>query len=419
MTATLEQQRPQRLVGLDAYRGLIMLAMASGGFAFPAVAKHFPDSPLWQSLGHQASHRPGSVARSGTSSSPRSCSWSAWCCPSRSPAVVPQGQSWARLFGHALLRSLVLIALAVFLSSTGTKTRQTNFIFTNVLAQIGLGYMVVFLLVGRSPRVQLATALAILAGYWLLFAAYPLPSPGFDRKGWDSRERAGSAGVLRSLGHEYKRRGGVRPLVPQPVPPARQRSVPVQRRGLRDAQLHTLDRHDDLRPSGGRGRAERAPRRWRRSGRWCWPGPSAWWPAPCSTSRSARSSSGSGPLRGPSTAPAGPLATGVLLRSGRRGGLAPLGVPAGRGRCQLDRHVRDVAALEAVRREHVADPPRHVLDPLATAPAVDRLVYERTGTHLDPRLFAGLYGPTVRRRVLLVLWLACLWMYRQRIFVKI
>ena len=56
------------------------------------------------------------------------------------------------------VRSLVLIALAVFLSSTGSKTRQTNFIFTNVLAQIGLGYMVVFLLAGRSPRVQLATA---------------------------------------------------------------------------------------------------------------------------------------------------------------------------------------------------------------------------------------------------------------------
>ena len=58
MTATLEKPRPQRLVGLDAYRGFIMLTMASSGFAFPQVAKHFPESPLWQTLGHQFQHLP-------------------------------------------------------------------------------------------------------------------------------------------------------------------------------------------------------------------------------------------------------------------------------------------------------------------------------------------------------------------------
>ena len=62
---------------------------------------------------------------------------------------------------------------------------------------------------------------------------------------------------------------------------------------------------------------------------------------------------------------------------GRRGGLSPLGLPAGRRRRQLDRHVRDVAALEAVRRQHAADPPGHVLDSAGHTPAVDRLVYER------------------------------------------
>src|SRR5438132_6681561 len=48
---------PPRLVSLDAYRGFIMLVMASGGLAIAQVAKdHFPDHPLWQFLAYQFDH---------------------------------------------------------------------------------------------------------------------------------------------------------------------------------------------------------------------------------------------------------------------------------------------------------------------------------------------------------------------------
>src|SRR5262249_10119712 len=57
---------------------------------------------------------------------------------------------------------------------------QTSYVFTNVLAQIGLGYTFVFLLLGRRPLVQFLVAVAILVGYWLLFAVYPLPGQDFD-----------------------------------------------------------------------------------------------------------------------------------------------------------------------------------------------------------------------------------------------
>jgi predicted acyltransferase len=41
-------------------------------------------------------------------------------------------------------------------------------------------------------------------------------------------------------------------------------------------------------------------------------------------------------------------------------------------------------------------------------------------THFGPDVFAGPYGPLVRAlSTLLVFWLACFWMYRQKIFVKI
>jgi predicted acyltransferase len=49
-----------------------------------------------------------------------------------------------------------------------------------VLTQIGLGYALVYVLLGRGLKVQLLAVIAVLAGYWLLFAAWPLPPAGYD-----------------------------------------------------------------------------------------------------------------------------------------------------------------------------------------------------------------------------------------------
>jgi len=92
-----------------------------------------------------------------------------------------RGQSFGRMFGHALARAMVLVLLAVFLTSAWS--RQTVLVFSNVLAQIGLGYPVVFLLAFARPRTQLPAAFGILLVYWLAFALYPLPPANFD---WQS-----------------------------------------------------------------------------------------------------------------------------------------------------------------------------------------------------------------------------------------
>jgi predicted acyltransferase len=89
-----------------------------------------------------------------------------------------RGQSFARMFGHSVYRALVLIALGIFLRSQARP--QTYFTFEDVLTQIGLGYVFLFLLAWTRPRVQWIAAGAILIGYWALFALYPLPPPGFD-----------------------------------------------------------------------------------------------------------------------------------------------------------------------------------------------------------------------------------------------
>jgi predicted acyltransferase len=57
---------------------------------------------------------------------------------------------------------------------------QTNFTFEDTLSQIGLGYPILFLLGFCRPRWQWTAFAAIVTGYWLAWALYPAPGPGFD-----------------------------------------------------------------------------------------------------------------------------------------------------------------------------------------------------------------------------------------------
>jgi len=85
---------------------------------------------------------------------------------------VALGESRGRIMAHAWTRSLLLILLGVFLSST--RAKETQWIFANVLSQIGLGYPFLALLAGRTLRTQVIAGAAVLAATWLLFALYPV-----------------------------------------------------------------------------------------------------------------------------------------------------------------------------------------------------------------------------------------------------
>jgi predicted acyltransferase len=91
---------------------------------------------------------------------------------------IARGQGFSRMLSHAVVRSLILIFLGIFLRSVGRP--QTNFTFEDTLTQIGLGYPFLFLLGFASSRNQWVSLGVLLAGYWALFALYPLPGPNFD-----------------------------------------------------------------------------------------------------------------------------------------------------------------------------------------------------------------------------------------------
>lgn len=164
-----------RLQSLDAYRGLIMVALAFNGFGLAATARnHLSDNPgsaFWQAVHHQFEHvewagggfwdliQPSFMFMVGVAM--------AFSYLKRQAA----GQSWTRMFGHAIVRSLVLVLLGIFLISNGRDS--TVWMLTNVLTQIGLGYPFLFLLWGRSPRVHAIAATGLLLGAWALYAFYP------------------------------------------------------------------------------------------------------------------------------------------------------------------------------------------------------------------------------------------------------
>jgi predicted acyltransferase len=166
----------KRLLSLDTYRGFLMLILASSGLQIPKVAAHFPDSAAWRFLRYEFDHPAW-----------RSCSFWDLIQPSFMFMVgvaVPysvasrraRGESSRRILVHALWRSLVLVLLGVFLSSSGRP--QTDWSFVNVLSQIGLGYTFLVLLEGRGVRVQLGAVVAILVGTWLCFVLYPVAGTG-------------------------------------------------------------------------------------------------------------------------------------------------------------------------------------------------------------------------------------------------
>ena len=80
-----------------------------------------------------------------------------------------EGQSRQRMLGHAISRSLILIFLGIFLTSSGPLTRWW---MTNVLTQMGLGYTFLFLLWGRTPKIQSLVTGAVLVFTWLIYVFY-------------------------------------------------------------------------------------------------------------------------------------------------------------------------------------------------------------------------------------------------------
>lgn len=166
-----------RNVAVDAYRGFVMFLMMAEVLRLAQVAAAYPGSWLINVLAYHQSH----VAWAGASLHDLiqpSFSLLVGVALPYSFARRVASDGFGKAFGHAVWRSLILIALGIFLRSVGRE--QTNFTFEDTLTQIGLGYPFLFLLAPRSTRTLWVALAAILGGYWLAWALYPVAGPGYD-----------------------------------------------------------------------------------------------------------------------------------------------------------------------------------------------------------------------------------------------
>jgi len=225
----------ERLLSLDVFRGIVMLLLVPdtiGGFSFYLMAERHPGEPIWDLLAPMFFHvrwtgmsvwdliMPAFVLMAGISMSYSYASRKA------------RGESESRILANAAFRVAALLTLHLTLSipvksnidylwplavlalglqlpreiaaiapvwrASGSDTAQQcwraialaiiasrgvvrfdeipNFELFSILPSLGLAYIIAYMLMAFSPRVQAAAALSILFFYWLSFVLYQHPS---------------------------------------------------------------------------------------------------------------------------------------------------------------------------------------------------------------------------------------------------
>jgi heparan-alpha-glucosaminide N-acetyltransferase len=167
-----------RNIAVDAYRGLVMLLMIGEVLQFAHISRNYPDSLFWRVLGWNQSHTEWFGCSLHDMIQPSFSFLVGVALPYSIRSRRNKGVTFTHMLLHTMWRSLLLIALGIFLRSL--HSTQTNFTFEDTLTQIGLGYTFLFLLAFRPTRDQWIAFGAILFGYWLAWALYPAPGPNFD-----------------------------------------------------------------------------------------------------------------------------------------------------------------------------------------------------------------------------------------------
>ncbi len=176
--APVSQSGVVRNVAVDAYRGFVMVLMMAEVLNLARVYHLHPGNFFWYILAFNQTHVEWVGCSLHDTIQPGFSFLVGVALPYSIASRLRRGGAPGRMFVHAIWRSFLLICLGIFLRSIDHS--QTYFTFEDTLTQIGLGYPFLYLLGFRSPRWQWSVFGFILAGYWLAWALYPAPGPGFD-----------------------------------------------------------------------------------------------------------------------------------------------------------------------------------------------------------------------------------------------
>jgi heparan-alpha-glucosaminide N-acetyltransferase len=167
-----------RNVAVDTYRGFVMLLMMAEVLELARVAAAYPGNWFWGFLAWNQTHVTWAGCSLHDTIQPGFSFLVGVALPYSIASRLAKGGTFWKMFGHALWRSVLLVFLGVFLRSMHSPI--TNFTFEDTLSQIGMGYPFLFLLGFKPAKWQWGALAAILTGYWLAWALYPLPGPNFN-----------------------------------------------------------------------------------------------------------------------------------------------------------------------------------------------------------------------------------------------
>jgi len=181
VAATEPERKPkgmQRILSLDAFRGLVMVLMLNERTHLPEVARSFPHSAIWALIAYNTDHVEWQGCSVHDLIQPAFSFLVGAALPFSIASRKMKGETFGQMLGHAIRRAFILIFLGIFLRSL--RSDQTYFTFEDTLTQIGLGYVFLFLFGFTRVRTQVIAFVLILICFWAAFALYPAPGPHFD-----------------------------------------------------------------------------------------------------------------------------------------------------------------------------------------------------------------------------------------------
>jgi heparan-alpha-glucosaminide N-acetyltransferase len=157
------------------YRGIVMFLLALRMLEIDEVAEYFPNSAVWQFLGHHSSHIPWVGCSLNDLIHPSFAFLTGASLVFSVSARARKGQSQWHMTLHAMWRAVALILLGIFLRSVDRDL--THWTFDETLTQTGMGYMAVFALACCGTRTRWIWFAIILIAYWLFYVCFPILPP--------------------------------------------------------------------------------------------------------------------------------------------------------------------------------------------------------------------------------------------------
>ncbi len=163
----------ERLISLDFFRGITMfLLIAEWTILFSAMADPSLKGTIIYFIGEQFHHHPWHGMRFWDLIQPFFMFIVGVAIPLSVKNRTERGDSSSMIRNHAIKRAIILFLLGWALYCIGPG--YITFRFQNVLAQLGITYIIAFLLMRRSWKTQFLISLAILLSVELLYRIFPV-----------------------------------------------------------------------------------------------------------------------------------------------------------------------------------------------------------------------------------------------------